>query len=206
MPRMARPPRTVFLTDIVTPYMVAVLGALARRVELTAVFAAHRGSRGLEWEFDRRFPFRYRVLDGWSIGRRDGADLYPTPRTLRALVDGRPAAIISGAFSFSTAWAALYARLFGARLLIHSDGTSHSERGFNRAQLLSRQILLRQASACVGNSEPAADRFIELGAAAERVFRAPTRLTSRHSMPSRPNAGAPRRARASGSRCSTSAG
>ena len=170
---MPRPPRTVFLTDIVTPYMVAVLGALARRVDLKAIFAAHRGSRGLGWEFGERLPFRYRVLDGWSITRRDGADLYPTPRTLGALIAERPEAIISGAFSFSTAWAGVYCRATGARLLIHSDGTSHSELGFNRIQLTAREILLRQATACVGNSQPAVERFIELGAAPARVFRAP---------------------------------
>jgi glycosyltransferase involved in cell wall biosynthesis len=168
-------PRVVFLTDIVTPYMVAVLSALARRVDLTALFCAQTGTRGADWAFAEGLPFRQRVLGGLAIRRRDhdGADLYPSPRILRALAAERPDVVISGAFSFPTLFAALYGRVTGARLVIHSDGTARSEREFGRLQLLARDRLLREASACVANSEPAAERFIALGASAERVFRAP---------------------------------
>jgi glycosyltransferase involved in cell wall biosynthesis len=40
-------------------------------------------------------------------------------------------------------------------------------------QLLARDRLLREAAVCAGNSEPAAQRFIELGVRPDRVFRAP---------------------------------
>jgi glycosyltransferase involved in cell wall biosynthesis len=168
-------PRVAFITDIVTPYMVAVLGALASRVELTAIFCATSGTRGAEWVFDAPFAFPHRVLDGPRIPRRshDAADIYPNPDILRALVVERPAAVISGAFSFPSMFAALYGRMSGARLIIHSDGTAYSERRLGPGQILSRRLLLREAAACVGNSEPAAKRFVELGAAPERVFRAP---------------------------------
>jgi glycosyltransferase involved in cell wall biosynthesis len=168
-------PRVVFLTDIVTPYMVAVLADLARRVELTALFCAHTGTRGAEWVLAEPLPFRHRVLGGLVIRSRnvDGADMYPSPRVLAALVAERPAVVISGAFSFPTMFAAIYARFAAARLIIHSDGTSQSEQHFGRLRLLARDRLLREAFACVGNSEPAAQRFIELGVDAGRVFRAP---------------------------------
>jgi len=168
-------PRVVFLTDIVTPYTVAVLSALAERVHLVALFCAQTGTRGAEWVFDKPFPFRHRVLGGFAIRRRtpDAADLYPTPRIFRALTQERPAAMISGAFSFPSAYAAAYGRLSGARLVIHSDGTSFSERHLSRTQRLARGVLLRQATVCVGNSAPAAARFVELGAARDRVFCAP---------------------------------
>jgi glycosyltransferase involved in cell wall biosynthesis len=170
------PPRVVFLTDIVTPYMVAVLTALARRVELTALFCSRSGTRSAGWAFADPLPFRHRVLGGLAIRRRsggDGADMYLTPRILGALLVERPAVVISGAFSFPTAFAAVYARLAGGRLIIHSDGTSHSERDIGAWRRLARDRLLREASACVANSEPAAERFIELGAHPSRVFRAP---------------------------------
>ena len=54
-------PRVVFVTDIVTPYMVAVLEELAKRVDLAALFCSRTGSRGGEWAFDGDFAFRYRV-------------------------------------------------------------------------------------------------------------------------------------------------
>lgn len=187
--------RVVFLTDIVTPYMVAVLSALAREVDLTALFCSRTGTRGAAWTFAEGFPFRHRVIGGAAIRRRhpDAADLYPSPRILAALSRARPGVVISGAFSIPTLYAALYGRLTGARLIIHSDGTSGSERGFGRLQLFARDRLLREATVCVGNSEPAAERFVELGARPERVFRAPhsTNVAPLHAVAARRFAQAP---------------
>jgi glycogen(starch) synthase len=172
---MRAQPRVVFLTDILTPYTVAVLEALGERLDLVALVCASRGSRGADWAFPRPFRFRHRMLEGPAITRRshDGADLYPDPRIFLALRRERPAAVISGAFSFPSAFAALYRRLFGASLIIHSDGTAHSERNLTAGQRAARSLLLRGGTVCVGNSEPAADRFVQLGVPADRVFRAP---------------------------------
>lgn len=172
---MKRSVRVVFLTDIATPYMVAVLAELARHVELTALLCSRTATRAADWAMPEPLPFPHRVLGGLAIRRRkvDGTDLYPTPRILAALMAERPAVIISSAFSFPTLFAAIYGRVASCRLIIHSDGTSSSERNFGRLQLLARDRLLREAFACVGNSEPAAQRFIELGADPARVFRAP---------------------------------
>jgi len=168
-------PRVVFLTDIPTPYMIAVLRALARRVDLTVVFCARRGSRGADWAFRPELGFRHRVLGGLRLGRGspDAADRYPTPRILGALIAQRPAAVISGAFSFPTLSAAVYGIAKRVPFVIHSDGTSHSERTFGRGQRVARRFLVPRAAACVGNSAPAVERFIELGAPPERVFSAP---------------------------------
>ena len=166
-------PRVAFLTDIITPYMAAVMEALAERVELTALFCSRSGTRAASWAFEDGLPFRHRVLGGWAIRRTaDSTDFYPSPRILRAVAYERPHAVISGGFSFPSAYAAAYGGLRGAGLVIHSDGTSYSERNLGRAQLAARALLVRAAGAYVGNSEPAAQRFIELGAPPERVFRA----------------------------------
>jgi hypothetical protein len=119
-----------FLTDVITPYMVAVLAELARRVDLVALFCARSGTRSADWELVEPLPFRHRVLGGLAVARRkvDGADYYPSPRILRALIAERPDVVVSGAFSFPTMFAAAYGRLMGTRLIIHSDGTSDSER------------------------------------------------------------------------------
>jgi glycosyltransferase involved in cell wall biosynthesis len=172
---MGARPRVVFVTDIVTPYMVAVLEELAKRVDLAALFCAHTGSRGGAWAFDRSFGFRHEILRGPAIARRsrDAADLYPNPRILTALVRERPDAVISGGFSFPSFLAALYRRISGAALLIHSDGTSYSERNIDRVQRLARRILVREVTVCVGNSQPAVARFVELGVDPDRVFSAP---------------------------------
>ena len=75
-PASPRTPKVAFVTDIVTPYMVAVLGALAERVDLTALFCARTGTRGADWSFAEPFRFRHRVLDGPAC-----AGARPTPRT-----------------------------------------------------------------------------------------------------------------------------
>jgi glycosyltransferase involved in cell wall biosynthesis len=167
-------PRVVFLSDIPTPYMIAVLRALAHQVDLTVVFCAQRGSRGADWAFDAELGFRHRVLGGLRLGRgSDAADRYPTPRILGALIAERPAAVISGAFSFPTMSAAVYSAATGVPFIIHSDGTAYSERGLGHAQRAARRWLVPRTAACVGNSVPAMERFIELGAPPERVFSAP---------------------------------
>jgi glycosyltransferase involved in cell wall biosynthesis len=170
----ARVPTVAFVTDIVTPYMVAVLAELAARVDLVAVFCAETGSRGAEWAFGTPLPFRHRVLRGPTIQRprRDGTDLYPNPAILRTLLAARPDVVISGGFSLPTLAGAIYGRLTGGRLIIHSDGTAFSERNIGQLQRLARRLLVPEAAACVGNSEPAARRFIELGAPPGQVFRA----------------------------------
>ena len=81
--------------------------------------------------------------------------------------------MISAGYSIPTAYAAIYCRLRGSPLIIYSDGTSWYERKLGRHQLLARAVLLRAASACVAKSRPAAERFLELGVAADRIFLAP---------------------------------
>lgn len=166
--------RLTFLTDIPTPYVVAVLGELSKRCDLTALFCSHSGSRGLAWEFSD-IPFRHHVIGGLTLRRRrsDAADFYLSPRIFRALARSRPEAIISGAFSFPSLYAAVYARLSGAGLVIYTDGTARSEASIGRGQKLTRQILSRASQGAAGNSRQAAERLIELGWAPDRVFEVP---------------------------------
>ena len=192
---MGAPPRVVFLTDIATPYLVAVLEQLAERVDLTALFSAHAGSRAADWAFDEPFAFRHRVLGGPVIRRpfHDGTDLHPNPQVLATLVRERPTAVISGGFSFPSLYAAIYGRLSRAPLIIHNEGTSHSERDLGAIQRCARIVLLRAAAACVGVSKAAANRFLELGVPPDRVFCAPltTNIARFHGI-ARARVGSPR--------------
>ncbi len=168
-------PRVAFVTDLPTPYMLEVLEALAGIVDLTVLFCAHTGSRAMPWGPSGGHRFRHRVIDGLAIrrGRPDRADYYLSPRILAALARTRADAVISAGYSIPSAYAAIFARLRGSPLIIYSDGTSWYERNLGRHQLLARALLLRAASACVAKSKPAAERFLELGVAADRVFLAP---------------------------------
>ena len=61
------------MTDIVTPYMVAVLEALARECALTALFCSRSGTRGLAWSFDGPLPFGHELIEGFAAGARSPA-------------------------------------------------------------------------------------------------------------------------------------
>jgi glycosyltransferase involved in cell wall biosynthesis len=168
-------PRVTVVTDIVTPYAVAVFSELASLCRLTVIFCARAGSRGLAWEFPDALPFRHRVLSGATIGRQsaDASDVYPDPRLLFAVADTRPDAVVSGAFSVPSLYAAIYARIVRKPLLIQSDGTHASERQIDLAQRTLRRLFARVSSGAIANSLPAAERFVELGWSPHRVFLAP---------------------------------
>ncbi len=166
------PLRVAFLTDIVTPYMVAVFQELAARCELTVIFCSLTGTRAMPWS-SMHMDFAHRVVGGRAIRRAtpDAADIYPSPRILRELLASRCDVVISGGFSFPSLYAAAYRRSGRRRLLIHSDGTHNSEIGIGRGQQLTRQLLSRLSDGAVGNSREATQRFVELGF--QPVFEAP---------------------------------
>jgi glycosyltransferase involved in cell wall biosynthesis len=167
--------RVALVTDIPTPYMLEVLNALGSLVDLTVVFCAQTGTRGMPWTAGEELPFEHQVINGLTLrsGAPDRPDYYLSPRVLGALAKSRAEAVISFGFSIPTAYSAVYCRLRRAPLIIYSDGTSEYESSLGRHQLIARAVLLRAASACVALSKPAAARFVELGVRPERVFLAP---------------------------------
>jgi glycosyltransferase involved in cell wall biosynthesis len=173
-PDLAPPRRRVaYVTDIPTPYGLALLRALARRVDLTALFSARKGHRGMAWDLGE-IDVPHEFVGGLTAARRDGSniDVHLSPAVFAALRRARPEAVICAGFSAPTLYALAYARLSGAALLIYSDGTAFSERNHGRLQRWSRRLLMPRAQAFIAKSRSAADRFVELGGAG-RVVLAP---------------------------------
>ena len=168
-------PRVAFVTDIPTPYMTAVMASLAERVDLVAIFCSAQGTRGLDWDLGA-LPFRHEVVGGLKRRRpvhTGGTDLHLSPRVLFELVRHRPDAVISGAFSIPTTYAALYCAARNVPLIIHSDGTEQSEEPMTRLQRASRKVLVPLAADAAANSKPAAERFQQLGFPPERIHLVP---------------------------------
>lgn len=165
--------RVVFVTDIVTPYMVAVLEALGDICDLVVLFCSQTGTRGMGWQVD--ISFRHEIIEGTTIRRRspDATDYYLSPRILGAILRNRPQAIIVGGFSIPSLYGAICGHLRGAPLLIHSDGTRRSEAHLGLHNRVSRRVLRRAAWGAIANSRPAADRFADIGFPLERIFTAP---------------------------------
>src|SRR3954462_14943785 len=134
------PPRVTFVTDIATPYMVAQLDALARESALHVVFCAQTGQRALPWNLDGRLSFDHDVIGGLSLpGRTGGSDYHMSPRILASIARHRPDAVIASAFSVHSGYAAAYCAASGRPLVIHSIGTSQSERIIGHGQALARK-------------------------------------------------------------------
>ncbi|MGL5736563.1 MAG: glycosyltransferase family 4 protein, partial [Beijerinckiaceae bacterium] len=119
---------------------------------------------GMGWTMGA-LGFRHIFVGGPTLRRGDanGTDYYFSPMLLYHLARIRPDAIICAGFSLPTMYAALYARITGARLLIYSDGTNFSERNYGRGQMRARQALIPRASALIAKSSLAAERFQTLG-------------------------------------------
>jgi glycosyltransferase involved in cell wall biosynthesis len=164
--------RVAFVTDIPTPYMVELLKALAELVELTVLFCSGTGTRALPWALDEELRFDHQVIDGVALrsGAPNRPDYYLSPRVLSALARSRPEAVVSAGYSLPTAYSAIHCWLRRTPLIIYSEGTSQSECNLGRHQAVARAILLRAASVCVAISQPAVERFVELGVRPDRVF------------------------------------
>jgi glycosyltransferase involved in cell wall biosynthesis len=164
----------VFFADIPTPYILPVLGELSKLVDLTVLFGAAHGSRGMDWQLEPS-AFRHAFVGGLVLRRAStsGPDLYVDPRVMVAITRAHPDVVISPAFSLPTVYAALHGALIGSRLLIYSDGTRLTESTLGRGQRLARHLLIGRAAGCVGLSTDAGRRFQELGCPQSRIFRAP---------------------------------
>ena len=163
-----------FVTDIATPYTVAVMNELAQLADLTVIFCASTSTRGCDWALEE-FNFRHVVIEGLTVKRADPdlIDYYLDPRILAHIARLRPDVIIGAGWSVPTWYGALYCLLSGTALVIHSDGTPWTERDMSAVQRGSRSMLVRLAAGFAANSRPAAQRFIDLGAPPANVHSAP---------------------------------
>ena len=166
--------RLAFVTDIITPYTIAVMSELATLSDLTVLFATVNSGRGQDWTFSE-LPFRHVVIGGLSHRRADAelSDYYYSPRTLVELARRSPEAIITAGWSFPSYYAALYAKARGCALIIHSDGNSYTEEHLSGLQRLSRRVLVPCADGFAANTLRSAAWFRHLGAKPEQVYLAP---------------------------------
>ena len=163
-----RRPRVVFVGDIPTPYVLPWLRELAELVDLTAIFAAARGSRGQAWNLGE-LGICHVILAGRVLDRGPEPAVHIDPRLALAVSRAKPDVVLTPAFALATAWAVLT----GHRVLPYSDGTARTEANLGPVQRLARRLLARRVSGCVGNSHDAAARLRELGCPREAVFRVP---------------------------------
>ncbi|MEM7118291.1 MAG: glycosyltransferase family 4 protein [Chloroflexota bacterium] len=86
------------------------------------------------------------------------------------LIKMRPTAVISAEFSVPSMLALVYCRLFGASFISWSENTLQQEQHASNMQRRVRRLLIKNASACVGTSSGARDKYIHYGCQPEAAF------------------------------------
>ena len=122
--------------------------------------------------------FDHTVVPGFSVRVRkpdykERRTIYINPALMFTLARLRPEVIVGYEYSAPALIALLYSRLGGARYIVWTEGTTHSERHITWGQKLTRRMIIPRARAYLGTSLAACENLARLGAARERIVEAP---------------------------------
>lgn len=145
--------KVVVLTNMLPPYRIPFFRNLARSCGLTVVVDKVM-ENGRMWKHEvSDLGFELEILDGASMNlRRVRSDVkYKEVRpfhfslgviaTLRKL---KPDVIVTLELGFRTLWALMYARLFGCKIILWTEGTMHTEGHVGWIKQLIRRFLVRR--------------------------------------------------------------
>jgi glycosyltransferase involved in cell wall biosynthesis len=173
-------PRLVILNNEILPYRVPLFRALANDPEfdLHVVFCTRRGW-DRHWSVPREaLAFDHTVVPGFSIRLRkpdygERRTVYLNPSLMLTLLRLRPEVIVGYEYSAPALTALMTARLRGARYIVWTEGTAHSERHLTRGQRFTRRLIIPRAQAYLATSPAACENLARLGAAPARTIEAP---------------------------------
>jgi len=173
-------PRLVILNNEILPYRIPLFRALADdpQFDLHVLYCARRGW-DRSWSVQREsLTFDHTVVPGFNIrirkpDYRERRTIYINPALMLTLARLRPEVIVGYEYSAPALTALLYARLRGARYVVWTEGTTHSERHITWGQKLTRRMIIPRAQAYLATSLAACENLARLGAAPERIVEAP---------------------------------
>jgi glycosyltransferase involved in cell wall biosynthesis len=169
--------RVIYLTPTFQSYRLPVFDELARiwPRNFRVVALANPGSVEERRAIAAGAFARTLVAGDWIAlsqrhheGRGTPTGVLLAPGVLPALVRFRPKIVIVNNFSLWTICAML-ARIWGARIVIFSEGTLHTERSVRAGRLAIRRWLARRAAAFVVNGTMAREYVESLGVASDRI-------------------------------------
>ncbi len=169
-------PKLVIVTEIIAPYRIPVLNALARRaeIELEVVFLSENDPSLREWKvYKDEIKFNYRVLPSWR--QRLGRYNVLINRGVNAALSGiQPNVILCGGYNYLASWStARWAGSHRVPLLLWSESTAWDRRrGYPLVEFMKKRFL----KLCAGFVVPGRSSFeylTDLGIAPQRIFTAP---------------------------------
>ena len=147
-------PRVALVTNIPTPYRNPCYRELARICDLRVFFNA-RSEPDRDWKFsanDLEFPHEFVGSIALTshrkrpdLGMKQAVFTQVSPGLPRALARFRPDVVIGTAFGPSSMLAMAYARFRGAKFILWSEGTPHTEARLSRLRNLQRRMMVKRA-------------------------------------------------------------
>jgi glycosyltransferase involved in cell wall biosynthesis len=200
-------PKLVIVTEIIAPYRIPILNALAQRaeIELEVIFLSENDPTLRDWKvYKDEIKFRYQVLPSWRqrLGRYN---LLINRGVHSALKRSRPDVLLCGGYNYLASWSAAYwARTHRVPLLLWSESTAWDQRrGYPLVEFVKKRFL-KLCMAFVVPGRSSFEYLTHLGIAPQRIFTAPnavdtalfsnlaetarrneSQVRSRHHLPSR---------------------
>ncbi len=169
-------PKLVILTEIIAPYRIPVLNALARRaeIEVEVIFLSENDPSLREWKvYKDEIKFKYRVLPSWRqrLGRYN---VLINRGVNSALSDLKPNVILCGGYNYLASWStARWAGSHRVPLLLWSESTAWDRRrGYPLVEFMKKRFL-KLCAAFVVPGRSSFEYLTELGIAPQRIFIAP---------------------------------
>ena len=168
--------RLVIVTEIIAPYRIPVLNALAQRpeIELEVLFLSENDPTLREWKvYKDEIKFRYHVLPSWR--QRLGKYNLLINRGVRsALHRIKPDVVLCGGYNYLASWSAAYwARSRRVPLLLWSESTAWDHRRGYPLVEYAKARFLKLCTAFVVPGKSPLNYLAELGIAEQKIFTAP---------------------------------
>ena len=168
-------PKVVIVTEIIAPYRIPVLNALAKRaeIELEVVFLSENDPTLREWKvYKDDIKFNYRVLPSWRqrVGRYNLLINRGVHSALRSI---KPDVVLCGGYNYLASWlAAFWARSHRVPLLLWSESTAWDRRHEYLLVELMKARFLNSCAAFVVPGKSSLNYLTNLGISKKKIFTA----------------------------------
>lgn len=164
--------RLCIITNILTPYRVALFANMAQRCDDFTVLLMAEQEENRQWRIGP-VPFKTEILPGRHI-RPPGAEVslhfnYGVVRRLRRL---DPDVVLSGGFALAQLAAFTYCKLFGKRYVQWGEFTLRDGAQSSFVRRVLRQTMIRGANGCIASSTEAREAFLHYGADSRSILTA----------------------------------
>lgn len=171
--------RLALITEIIAPYRIPVLNALAARndVDLGVIFLSETDPSLRQWHVykdDIRFP--YQVLPSWRR-RIGGYNVLLNRGMSKALKQVGPDAVICGGYNYLASWEALWwARERRVPFLLWSESNARDERSYRIVVEFFKRRFVASCDGFVVPGKSSREYLMQLGVRREQIFTAPNAI------------------------------